>query len=69
MHVLYNLICLFLYLEVGNEAFAVMHMIRAFLGKRPDHAPAELTVVRLRLSSGIELPASKEICHVFPSPK
>ncbi|XP_055329001.1 uncharacterized protein LOC129581790 [Paramacrobiotus metropolitanus] len=50
--------------DFGSEVFAVMHMLPAFLSRRADHAPIELTIVRVRLATGVE----KGICHLFPSP-
>ena len=42
----------------------MIHMMHAFMGKRPDHAPIEVTAFRLRLGAGVE----RGTCHFFPSP-
>ncbi|OWA51808.1 hypothetical protein BV898_16273 [Hypsibius exemplaris] len=53
--------------DIGTEVFVLMHMIHAFLGKRPVHAPSEVTVVRFRLGTGVEMSPAK-VFHAFPSP-
>ncbi|GAV02070.1 hypothetical protein RvY_12681 [Ramazzottius varieornatus] len=50
--------------DLGAELFAVMHLMRAFMGKRPDYAPIEVTAFRIRLATGVE----PGMFHTFPSP-